>query len=83
MSTFDASDLETLGPVDWVIDVAANPTVLTGVGGKSSSLQLLEHNLLGMINLVEFCKRVGTGFLLKVAAADWNGRHPCGDRPPC
>jgi hypothetical protein len=37
MPIFDASDLETLGPVDWVIDVAANPTVLKGVDGKSSS----------------------------------------------
>jgi nucleoside-diphosphate-sugar epimerase len=55
---------ETLGPVDWVIDVAANPSVLAGVDGKSSSRQLLEHNLFGTINLLEFCKRVGAGFLL-------------------
>lgn len=59
-----ASDLENLGPVDWVIDAAANPSVLAGVDGKSSSRQLLEHNLVGTINLLEFCKRVGAGFLL-------------------
>ncbi|XGB41406.1 MAG: hypothetical protein LVS60_14050 [Nodosilinea sp. LVE1205-7] len=42
-----ASDLETLPPVDWVIDAAANPSVLAGVDGKTSSLQLVQHNLLG------------------------------------
>src|SRR4051812_44210448 len=40
-----ASDLETLPKVDWVIDAAANPSVLAGVDGKSSSRQVVEHNL--------------------------------------
>lgn len=59
-----ASDLEPLPAVDWVIDAAANPSVLAGVDGRTSSRQLVEHNLLGTINLLEFCKRVGAGFLL-------------------
>ena len=59
-----ASDLETLGSVDWVIDAAANPSVLAGVDGKGSSRQLIEHNLLGTINLLELCKRLGAGFVL-------------------
>lgn len=59
-----ASDLETVESVDWVIDAAANPSVLAGVDGQSSSRQLLEHNLLGTINLLEYCKRVRAGFLL-------------------
>jgi CDP-paratose 2-epimerase len=59
-----ASDLERLGPVNWAIDVAANRSVLAGVDGKNSSCQLLEHNLFGTINLLEFCKRLGAGFLL-------------------
>lgn len=59
-----ASDLETLPPVDWVIDAAANPSVLAGVDGQTSSLQLVQHNLLGTVNLLEYCKRHGAGFVL-------------------
>ena len=58
------SDLESLPAVDWVIDAAANPSVLAGVDGKTSSLQLIEHNLGGTIQLLEFCKRHSAGFIL-------------------
>ena len=59
-----ASDFEQLPPVDWVIDAAANPSVLAGVDGVSSSRQLVEHNLVGTINMLEYCRRVGAGFIL-------------------
>lgn len=59
-----ASDFESLPPVDWVIDAAANPSVLAGVDGTTSSRQLIEHNLLGTVNILEYCKRVGAGFVL-------------------
>ncbi len=59
-----ASDLETLPKADWVIDAAANPSVLAGVDGKSSSRQLIEHNLVGTIQLLEYCKRASAGLLL-------------------
>jgi CDP-paratose 2-epimerase len=59
-----ASDLETLPAVDWVIDCAANPSVLAGVDGRTSSRQLVEHNLNGTINLLEFCKAHRAGFVL-------------------
>ncbi len=59
-----ASDLETLPPCDWVIDAAANPSVLAGVDGLTSSRQLVEHNLLGTVNLLECCKRHRAGFVL-------------------
>lgn len=59
-----ASDLEVLPKADWVIDAAANPSVLAGVDGKTSSLQLVQHNLQGTINLLEYCKRHGAGFIL-------------------
>lgn len=59
-----SSDLEALPPVDWVIDAAANPSVLAGVDGQTNSRQLVEHNLLGTINLLEYCKRHGAGFNL-------------------
>jgi CDP-paratose 2-epimerase len=59
-----ASDLETLPAADWVIDAAANPSVLAGVDGKTSSRQLVEHNLGGTINLLEYCKVHKAGFIL-------------------
>jgi CDP-paratose 2-epimerase len=59
-----ASDFEMLPEVDWVIDAAANPSVLAGVDGRTSSRQLVEHNLGGTINLLEYCRRVGAGFIL-------------------
>ena len=51
------SDIDALPKVDWVIDCAANPSVLAGLNDQSSSRQLMEHNLLGTINLLEFCKK--------------------------
>ena len=60
----NASDLETLPSVDWVIDAAANPSVLAGVDGKTSSRQLVEHNLWGTVNMLEFCKQHSAGFTL-------------------
>lgn len=59
-----ASDFEPLPSVDFVIDAAANPSVLAGVDGRTSSRQLLEHNLLGTVNLLEFCKQHRAGFIL-------------------
>lgn len=58
-----ASDLEEIAPVDWVIDAAANPSVLAGVRGVASSRQLAEHNLLGTINLLEWCRTRGAGLI--------------------
>lgn len=58
------SDFESLPAVDWVIDAAANPSVLAGLDGRTSSRQLVEHNLGGTINMLEFCKRHGAGFIL-------------------
>lgn len=58
------SDFESLPVVDWVIDAAACPSVLAGVDGYTSSRQLVEHNLLGTINILEYCKRHGAGLIL-------------------
>lgn len=52
-----ASDFEGLPAVDAVVDAAANPSVLAGVDGPTSSRQLVEHNLLGTVNLLEYCRR--------------------------
>ncbi len=59
-----ASDFETLPAADFVIDAAANPSVLAGVDGKTSSRQLLEHNLWGTVNLLEYCKAHSAGLIL-------------------
>lgn len=59
-----AADLETIPRVDWVIDAAAVPSVTAAVDGDSSSLQLVQHNLLATINLLEFCKRHQCGLIL-------------------
>jgi CDP-paratose 2-epimerase len=59
-----ASDLEALPTVDWVIDAAAQPSVLAGRDGKTSTRQLLEHNLLGTINLLEYCRKARSGLVL-------------------
>lgn len=59
-----ASDFETLPEVDWVIDAAANPSVLAGIDGYTSSRQLIEHNLLGTVNILEYCKKHGAGFIM-------------------
>lgn len=58
------SDLEALPPVDWVIDAAANPSVLAGIDGRTSSRQLVEHNLLGTLNVLEYCRCHGAGLIL-------------------
>ena len=59
-----ASDFESLPACDWLLDAAANPSVLAGVDGMTSSRQLVEHNLLGTVNLLETCKRWKAGFIL-------------------
>lgn len=58
------SDVEALPDFDWVIDAAANASVLAGADGKTSSRQLMEHNLLGTIELLERCKQLYAGFIL-------------------
>jgi CDP-paratose 2-epimerase len=59
-----ASDFESLPACDFVIDAAANPSVLAGVDGRTSSRQLVEHNLAGTVNLLEYCKLHRAGFIL-------------------
>ncbi len=57
-------DLAALRGIDWLIDAAANPSVLAGIDGKTGSRELLEHNLWGTVNLLELCKREGAGLVL-------------------
>jgi CDP-paratose 2-epimerase len=59
-----ASDFENLPVVDWVIDAAANPSVLAGVQSGFGSRQLFEHNLAGLVNVLEYCKTRRAGLVL-------------------
>jgi CDP-paratose 2-epimerase len=59
-----ASDFEALPKADWVIDAAANPSVLAGVTGMSCSRQLFEHNLASLVNVLEHCKKAGAGLVM-------------------
>jgi CDP-paratose 2-epimerase len=58
------SDLDALPACEWVIDAAANPSVLAGLDGGSSSRQLCEHNLGGTINVLEYCRVHKAGLIL-------------------
>lgn len=59
-----ASDVDALPATDWVIDAAANPSILAGTDGRASTRQVVEHNLFGTLNLLEYCRRCGAGFIL-------------------
>lgn len=60
-----ASDVDNLPACDWVIDAAANPSVLAGVThGGASSRQLIEHNVTGMVNVLEYCRRHRAGLIV-------------------
>lgn len=59
-----ASDVDALPDADFVVDAAANPSVLAGVDGRTSSRQLVEHNLGGTVNVLEYCKARKAGFIL-------------------
>jgi CDP-paratose 2-epimerase len=57
-------DLGKCGACDWLIDAAANPSVLAGVDGKTGPAELLDHNLTGTIPMLEYCRRHGIPFTL-------------------
>jgi len=60
----DATAMDALPAADFVVDAAANPSVLAGVDGKTSSRELVDHNLTGTINVLEYCKAHKAGFIL-------------------
>lgn len=57
-------DLAACGDVDWLIDAAANPSVLAGVDGRTGPAELLDHNLTGTIPMLEYCRERGIPFTL-------------------
>ena len=59
-----SQDLKQFGAVDWLIDAAANPSVLAGVDGKTAPAELLDHNLVGTIPMLETCREWRIPFTL-------------------
>ena len=72
------SDFEALPSCDWVIDAAANPSVLAGVDGKSSPRQLSEHNLGGTLNVLEYCRDQKAGLILLSSSRVYSVRDLAG-----
>jgi CDP-paratose 2-epimerase len=58
------SDVDALPVCDWVIDAAANPSVLAGIDGRSSPRQVAEHNLSGTLNILDYCRENKAGLVL-------------------
>ena len=66
-------DLEALPEVDFILDAAANPSVLAGTNaGTGGSRQLMSHNLLGTVQVLEFCKRRKAGLILLSTSRVYN-----------
>jgi CDP-paratose 2-epimerase len=59
-----SSDLESLPRVDWVIDAAADPGVQSGSDAHRGPRRLVEQNLAGTLNLLEYCRIHRAGFIL-------------------
>ena len=57
-----ADDVAALPTCDWIVDCAANPSVLAGVQGGTA--QLVGHNLVGTLHLLEKCRRDGAGLVI-------------------
>ena len=75
-----ASDLEAVPAAQWVIDAAALPSVLAGIDKRSSSRQLVEHNLFGTVNILEYCRRSNAGLVL-LSTSRVYGIRPLTDLP--
>lgn len=55
-------DVQELPAINWVIDCAANPSVLAGINGGTA--QLINHNLGGTLHLLEKCRKDQAGFIM-------------------
>ena len=59
-----ALQIDALPAADFVIDAAANASVLAGIDGQTSSRELVDHNLIGTVNMLEYCKVHQAGLIL-------------------
>lgn len=73
----EPDDVSLLGSVDWIIDAAANPSVLSGIE-VGASRPLMMQNLVGTINGLEHAKKVGAGFTLLSSSRVYSIKEICG-----
>ncbi len=57
-------EVTALPPADWVIDCAACASVLGGITPAMGPAELLEHNLFGTLNTLEYCRINRAGLIL-------------------
>lgn len=69
------SDIDSLPDCDWVIDAAANPSVLAGTDGRSSPRQVSEHNLVGTLSVLEYCRERKAGIVLLSSSRVYSVKH--------
>jgi CDP-paratose 2-epimerase len=60
----DPAVLSAQPAADWLIDAAANPSVLAGTEGYSPASELLEVNLFSTVPMLEYCRRHRAVFTL-------------------
>jgi CDP-paratose 2-epimerase len=60
----DAAVLDAHPAADWLIDAAANPSVLAGTAGYTSARELLDINLFSTVPMLEYCRRHQAVFTL-------------------
>lgn len=76
----DAEDLKKLPAADWVLDCAANPSVLAGFNQDSNPAEVVDHNLVGTLRVLEYCRTHRAGLILlstsRVYSTEELGRLP-------
>jgi CDP-paratose 2-epimerase len=60
----DPAVFEAQPACDWLIDAAANPSVLAGTEGYSPAKELLEVNLFSTVPMLEYCRKHRAVFTL-------------------
>jgi CDP-paratose 2-epimerase len=60
----DPAVLDAQPAADWLIDAAANPSVLAGTAGYGSATELFETNLFSTVPMLEYCRKHQAVFTL-------------------
>ncbi len=68
-------DLDRLPAADWVIDCAANPSVLAGFNQDSGPEEVVGHNLIGTLRVLEFCRKRKAGLILLSTSRVYSTAH--------
>ncbi len=73
------ADMLAVPGADWVIDCAANPSVLAGTKGFEGCgpEQLVDNNLVGTLNVLEYCRRHKAGLVLLSTSRVYSIKELC------